>query len=152
MTELQQKLSQIAESIGRIGFYVAILTFMVTVIFIILRTYQQKDRSFDIEFLQDVCHGLILALTIVFVATPQGLPLALTISTAYSVRKMYEKNNLVLRLESFEAMGQITEICTDMSHALVNSDSQLKPGIKDAISQCEQAGINVIMISRGQDE
>ena len=69
-TELQQKLNRIAESIGRIGLYVAILTFMVTVIFIILRTYQQLDRSFDVEFLQDVCHGLILALTIVFVATP----------------------------------------------------------------------------------
>ena len=58
LTQLQKKLIRIAEGIGQLGIYIASLTFMVTVIFTILRTYQQIDRSFDIEFLQDVCKGI----------------------------------------------------------------------------------------------
>ena len=50
-------------------------------------------------------NAFILAVTIVVVAVPEGLPLAVTISLAYSVSKMYEKNNLVRRLHASETMG-----------------------------------------------
>lgn len=136
LTQLQKKLIRIAEGIGQLGIYIASLTFMVTVVFTILRTYQQIDRSFDIEFLQDVCKGIAQALTIVFVATPEGLSLAVTISMAYSVGKMYKKKNLVMKLHSFETMSHLTEICTDMRNALT-IDNNLRPGVRQAIDACK---------------
>ena len=99
------------------------------------------DRSFNIEFLQDVCKGLAIALIIVFVTTPEGLSLAVSISMAYSVVKMYWKNNLVMRLHSFETMSHLTEIFTDMKNALTieesnNNQDKLRPGVRMAIDTC----------------
>jgi magnesium-transporting ATPase (P-type) len=61
---------------------------------------------------------IIIAITVVVVAVPEGLPLAVTISLAFSVMKMKEDNNLVRRLEASETMGGANEICTDKTGTL----------------------------------
>jgi len=61
---------------------------------------------------------VIIAITVVVVAVPEGLPLAVTISLAYSVMKMKEKQNLVRKLEASETMGGANEICTDKTGTL----------------------------------
>ena len=60
----------------------------------------------------------ILALTVVVVAIPEGLPLAVTLSLAFSVKKMLVDNNLVRKLEACETMGGANNICSDKTGTL----------------------------------
>ena len=100
------------------GVIVAILTFMAIVITTIFRTYKQVNRSFDMQFVADVCDGLVTAITVVFVAMPEGLNIAVSISLAYSVGKMFKENNLVMKLHSSESLCNVNEIISDMTGTL----------------------------------
>lgn len=64
---------------------------------------------------------LILSITVIVVAVPEGLPLAVTISLAYSVMQMKKENNLVRRLDASETMGGANEICTDKTGTLTKN-------------------------------
>ena len=64
----------------------------------------------------------ILALSVVICAVPEGLPLAVTISLAYSVHKMYAEHNLVRRLHASETMGGAHEICSDKTGTLTQNN------------------------------
>jgi P-type E1-E2 ATPase len=64
---------------------------------------------------------LIISITIIVVAVPEGLPLAVTISLAFSVMKMKKENNLVRKLEASETMGGASEICTDKTGTLTKN-------------------------------
>lgn len=100
------------------------------------------------QFLTDVCNGLVIAITVVVVAVPEGLPLAVTISLAYSVGKMFEKNNLVKKLHSSETMGNANEICTDKTGTLTQNkmtvqscylENQVRDGDSLDISQLSKS-------------
>ena len=65
------------------------------------------------KFVQDIANGIVIAITVIVVAVPEGLPLAVTISLAFSVSQMQKENNLVRKLQSSETMGNANEICTD---------------------------------------
>lgn len=64
---------------------------------------------------------LIISITVIVVAVPEGLPLAVTISLAFSVMKMKKENNLVRKLEASETMGGASEICTDKTGTLTKN-------------------------------
>ncbi len=68
--------------------------------------------------LNAVLNAFIIAVTIVVVAVPEGLPLAVTISLAFSVSEMFKENNLVRKLQASETMGGANEICTDKTGTL----------------------------------
>ena len=72
-----------------------------------------RDHPFEYSDLAEVVDFLITAITIVVVAVPEGLPLAVTISLAYSMLKMMKDNNLVRHLSACETMGGATNICSD---------------------------------------
>ena len=63
--------------------------------------------------MSDLLHYFIIGVTVLVVAVPEGLPLAVTISLAYSVKKMMKDNNLVRHLDACETMGNATAICSD---------------------------------------
>lgn len=116
---LQMKLEAIAEDIGKVGFYVAILTVAVMLIrFFITRFvnggWTGTDASTCLSF-------IMIGITIFAVAIPEGLPLAVTISLAYSVSKMYDEKNFVKSLMSCEVMGGATTICTDKTGTLTEN-------------------------------
>lgn len=69
---------------------------------------------------------VIIAITVIVVAVPEGLPLAVTISLAFSVMKMKEENNLVRKLEASETMGGANEICTDKTGTLTKNQMSVK--------------------------
>jgi len=99
MTPLQKKLEGVADFIGKIGFYTAIAT--VGVLFI---RYFISRIAYGLWAASDVglCFGfVILGITVLIVAIPEGLPLAVTIALAYSVGKMFEENNFVKTLMVF---------------------------------------------------
>lgn len=104
--------------IGYLGILVAILTFIAITIQAIVDVQTDEEKNYDGDFVKELMDGLIIAITVVVVAVPEGLPLAVTISLAYSVGKMADENNLVRKLQSSETMGNANEICTDKTGTL----------------------------------
>ena len=76
---------------------------------------------FKLEFVNHVVSYFIVAVTIIVVAVPEGLPLAVTIALAYSVGKMKEENNLVRFLQACETMGGANNICSDKTGTLTKN-------------------------------
>ena len=121
-TPLQAKLETIANEIGKVGVYVAILTFTAMTIKLIVDTMRDDTRVLiSINSLKSIVNFVIIAITIIVVAVPEGLPLAVTISLAYSVMKMKIENNLVRKLHASETMGGANEICTDKTGTLTKN-------------------------------
>jgi magnesium-transporting ATPase (P-type) len=121
VTPLQAKLETIADMIGWIGIYAAILTFVASVGHMIIVKLLNHENLWEVHTLNILLNSLILSITIVVVAVPEGLPLAVTISLAYSVMKMKEDNNLVRRLDASETMGGADQICSDKTGTLTQN-------------------------------
>ena len=121
-TPLQCKLEVIANEVGKAGVYVAILTFVAMTVNLIFTIAFSETRKFnEMRNLSSLVTYLIIGITIVVVAVPEGLPLAVTISLAYSVSKMKNENNLVRKLEASETMGGAHEILSDKTGTLTEN-------------------------------
>jgi Ca2+ transporting ATPase len=91
MTPLQKKLEKIADQIGKLGLYCAILTFIAMTIRLLCKIFMAHSRDFnDAQNITDLLDAFIIGVTVVVVAVPEGLPLAVTISLAFSVGAMAE--------------------------------------------------------------
>ncbi|KAJ5075182.1 cation transporting atpase [Anaeramoeba ignava] len=119
-TPLQNKLDKMAVFIGKVGLYSAILTFVALFIGWIVWAIQHKS-SFSRDRWELLVEYFIIGVTIVVVAVPEGLPLAVTISLAYSMKKMMKDMNLVRHLSSCETMGNATNICSDKTGTLTQN-------------------------------
>jgi Ca2+-transporting ATPase len=119
-TPLQEKLEIVAAAIGNLGLVVAILTLTVLVGQFGWRLYS-SGQGFELHMLEELIGFVITAITIVVVAVPEGLPLAVTISLAYSMMKMLKDNNLVRHLDACETMGGATNICSDKTGTLTEN-------------------------------
>ena len=94
---------------------IALLTTIVLLVQYSLETPSDKVKP------KDIINRLMIGVTILVVAIPEGLPLAVTISLAYSVKKMMADNNLVRHLNACETMGNATIICTDKTGTLTTN-------------------------------
>ncbi len=83
--------------------------------FAIEKTYEDWNTAHD---LKEILSYFILGITVVVVAIPEGLPLAVTLSLAFSVKKMLNDNNLVRTLSACETMGGASNICSDKTGTL----------------------------------
>ncbi len=122
LTPLQAKLETIADQIGGFGVKVAVITFLVVTAKLIIEVIRDDTKDFfTVSTINLLVNYLILSITVIVVAVPEGLPLAVTISLAYSVMKMKKENNLVRRLDASETMGGANEICTDKTGTLTKN-------------------------------
>ena len=116
-TPLQEKLGRLAVAIAKIGSTAAGLLFFVLLFRFVgglsgdHRSPTEKGSAF-----MDI---LIVAVTIIVVAVPEGLPLAVTLALAFATTKMLKENNLVRVLQACETMGNATAICSDKTGTLV---------------------------------
>lgn len=116
-TPLQEKLGVLATAIGKIGFFVALICFIVLMI-----RWMVENQGFPLsEFASGPLEFFIFSVTIIVVAVPEGLPLAVTISLAYSMGKMMKDNNFVRVLAACETMGGATAICSDKTGTLTEN-------------------------------
>mmetsp|Transcript_24381 Transcript_24381/g.23982 ORF Transcript_24381/g.23982 Transcript_24381/m.23982 type:complete len:164 (+) Transcript_24381:766-1257(+) len=121
-TPLQRKLERVSDLIGKIGTYVAILTFVALACNAIITKFVNGEVLLSVSLTNSLVDALVLSITIIVVAVPEGLPLAVTISLAYSVNQMKQENNLVRRLEAAETMGGANEVCTDKTGTLTKNE------------------------------
>ena len=126
LTPLQEKLKALAEKIGDFGLISAILIgFSIFLKELLIRIYLGQ-RIFSSELIDTLINSFIMAVAVIVVAIPEGLPLAVAISLAYSVMKLKEENNLVRHLDSAETMGGVQHICSDKTGTLTNGVMTLK--------------------------
>jgi Ca2+-transporting ATPase len=116
-TPLQEKLDVLAGQIGNFGMVSAGMTFIAMLII----RYYSPSSSHELSFLEYMLKAFIMAVTIVVVAVPEGLPLAVTLSLAYSTQKMMKDNNLIRVLAACETMGNATNICSDKTGTLTQN-------------------------------
>eukprot|EP00914_Ancora_sagittata_P022434 GHVO01044624.1.p2 GENE.GHVO01044624.1~~GHVO01044624.1.p2 ORF type:complete len:760 (-),score=156.48 GHVO01044624.1:4105-6384(-) len=123
-TPLQAKLNALARDIGFAGLCGALLTFFVLVIeYFIVRHFSAADERDNWEdIIKSIVAFIVEAITIIVVAVPEGLPLAVTLSLAYSIGKMLEDHNYVRRLAACETMGGANEICSDKTGTLTKNN------------------------------
>lgn len=98
--------------------YVALGTFIAMTVNLVISRILANQSLFNLAVAKGLVNAIIIAITIIVVAIPEGLPLAVTISLAYSVNKMRKEKNLVRRLEAAETMGGANEILTDKTGTL----------------------------------
>ncbi len=130
-TPLQERLAKLADQIGLFGLLAAILTFTALTISAVVRG--AAPLGLDFETARLLLEFSIVAVTIVVVAVPEGLPLAVTISLAYSVRSMARDNNLVRKLASCETMGAATVVCSDKTGTLTKNRMSVVGGRLDGV-------------------
>ncbi|XP_069694644.1 plasma membrane calcium-transporting ATPase 3 isoform X10 [Periplaneta americana] len=118
---LQAKLTKLAIQIGYAGSMIAMLTVVILVIQFCVKTYVVEQNSWKSSHASELVKYFIIGVTVLVVAVPEGLPLAVTLSLAYSVKKMMKDNNLVRHLDACETMGNATAICSDKTGTLTTN-------------------------------
>ncbi|CAM8909633.1 unnamed protein product [Rhodiola kirilowii] len=124
-TPLQVRLNGVATFIGIVGLSVAVFTLVVLLVRYFTGNTRDPDGTTQFtsktsigHIFDDCVHIITIAVTIVVVAVPEGLPLAVTLTLAYSMRKMTADKALVRRLSACETMGSATTICSDKTGTL----------------------------------
>lgn len=107
--------------IGKIGLIAAILTMVASIAHSLIAKAANGESVLTKAMLNDIINAVVLGITIVVMAIPEGLPLAVTIALAYSVGKMRKQNNLVRQLQASETMGGANNICTDKTGTLTQN-------------------------------
>ncbi|XP_053765006.1 plasma membrane calcium-transporting ATPase 4 isoform X4 [Panthera pardus] len=119
---LQGKLTRLAVQIGKAGLIMSAFTVLILILYFVIDNFVIHRRAWLPEctpiYIQYFVKFFIIGITVLVVAVPEGLPLAVTISLAYSVKKMMKDNNLVRHLDACETMGNATAICSDKTGTL----------------------------------
>ncbi|KAM8930909.1 plasma membrane calcium-transporting ATPase 2 isoform 2-T2 [Pelodytes ibericus] len=122
---LQGKLTKLAVQIGKAGLVMSAITVIILVLYFAVDTFVVNKKQWLPEctpiYIQYFVKFFIIGVTVLVVAVPEGLPLAVTISLAYSVKKMMKDNNLVRHLDACETMGNATAICSDKTGTLTTN-------------------------------
>lgn len=128
-TPLNQQLEKLAKLIGKVGFTVAGLAFLVFFIKDVILVYDFGNlHTFEdwLAPIKDTLQIFMMAVTLIVVAVPEGLPMSVTLSLALNMRRMLTTNNLVRKMHACETMGAINVICTDKTGTLTQNQMQVQ--------------------------
>lgn len=124
-TPLSKQLEKLAHFISVVGFIVAGIIFFGLILRDIISGILTLDNLFTLEIAGNILGYFMLAVTLIVVAVPEGLPMSVTLSLALSMRKMLKTNNLVRKMHACETMGATTVICTDKTGTLTQNQMQV---------------------------
>lgn len=120
-TPLQIQLSGLASVISKVGYSIAGLTFVILFVKLLLTS----QGVAWIDMVGDILHIFMIAVTLIVVSVPEGLPMSVTLSLALSMNRMLKTNNLVRKMHACETMGATTVICTDKTGTLTQNQMQV---------------------------
>ena len=118
------------EQLDRLGNGITIASYVIAGIIVVMRLVMyfiyRGDTPFDwMDFVRHVLNSLMIAVTLIVVAVPEGLPMSVTLSLALSMKRMLETNNLVRKMHACETMGAATVICSDKTGTLTKNRMSL---------------------------
>ncbi|MEG2790697.1 MAG: calcium-translocating P-type ATPase, PMCA-type [Odoribacter sp.] len=152
-TPLSKQLEGLAKFISIVGFIVAGVTFFGLLTKDVVAGILTGDNLFTLETAGRILQYFMVAVTLIVVSVPEGLPMSVTLSLALSMRKMLKTNNLVRKMHACETMGATTVICTDKTGTLTQNQMQVHQTNfyalpdqqlgNDEISQLVKEGISV---------
>ena len=122
-TPLNLQLQKLSKLIGRVGISLAIVTFVALVVKGMI--IGDLLRSDWLTIATEVLQYFMVAVTLIVVAVPEGLPMSVTLSLAVNMRRMLRTNNLVRKMHASETMGAITVICTDKTGTLTRNQMRV---------------------------
>lgn len=120
-TPLQMQLKGLAKVISKAGYAIAVVTFLTLTIKLVL---SGQDYSV-MEWFSHLLNFFMVAVTLIVVSVPEGLPMSVTLSLALSMNRMLKTNNLVRKMHACETMGATTVICTDKTGTLTQNQMQV---------------------------
>ncbi len=128
-TPLNEQLDRLGKLIAKASYIVALLVVVVRIV-MFFTTHDSPLRGDSggltlIDFITYLLQTVMIAVTLIVVAVPEGLPMAVSLSLAYSMRRMLKTNNLVRRMHACETMGAATVICTDKTGTLTQNQMQV---------------------------
>lgn len=127
-TPLNIQLAKLAKLVGKIGFSAASLAFVIFFVKDVVMVYDFSSfHTFGqwLPALKATLQYFMMAVTLIVVAVPEGLPMSVTLSLALNMRRMLSTNNLVRKMHACETMGAITVICTDKTGTLTQNLMQV---------------------------
>lgn len=142
VTPLQSKLNTLAEYIAKLGGAAGLLLFIVLFIEFLVRLH--NNHGTPAEKGQEFLQIFIITVTIIVVAVPEGLPLAVTLALAFATTRMLKDNNLVRHLKACEVMGNATTICSDKTGTLTENKMRVVAGTLGTTSRFGASSDNAI--------
>ncbi|KAJ3187418.1 hypothetical protein HDU85_006706 [Gaertneriomyces sp. JEL0708] len=121
VTPLQQKLHLLAERIAYLGISAAVLMFGA----LLVKYFVSPHSTEPLDMVRSIMQILIQSITIIVVAVPEGLPMAVTIALAYATMQMYHEGCLVRVLSACETMGCATDVCSDKTGTLTKNEMRV---------------------------
>lgn len=119
-TPLNQQLERLGKAISVASFVVGVLIIIGRLIFL-FADGDESNNNDAVEIVEYILQSIMIAVTLVVCAVPEGLPMSITVSLAMSMRKMLAENNLVRKLHACETMGAATVICSDKTGTLTKN-------------------------------
>lgn len=120
-TPLQQQLKRLASLISKLGYAAAAITFVL----LTLKLFWQAEPMNAMGVISHLLNSFMIAVTLIVVSVPEGLPMSVTLSLALSMNRMLKTNNLVRKMHACETMGAATVICTDKTGTLTQNRMQV---------------------------
>ena len=120
-TPLQLQLKRLAGIISKFGYAAAVITFVL----LSAKTLISGNEMSTMDIVSDMLHNFMIAVTLIVVSVPEGLPMSVTLSLALSMTRMLKTNNLVRKMHACETMGAATVICTDKTGTLTQNKMQV---------------------------
>ena len=125
-TPLNEQLDGLGDLISKVSYAIAALIVVGRcVMYYFDPHFAETGGFFTVDFGAYLLQSIMIAVTLVVVAVPEGLPMAVTLSLAYSMRRMLKTNNLVRKMHACETMGATTVICTDKTGTLTQNQMQV---------------------------
>lgn len=144
-TPLNIQLTKLANLIGKVGFTIATLTFVIFTakdLYVFFTTTDTIGWQQVLPIAQIVLKYFMMAVTLIVVAVPEGLPMSVTLSLALNMRRMLKTNNLVRKMHACETMGAINVICTDKTGTLTQNLMQVYEAKMETANQTTVNDIN----------
>ena len=159
-TPLNIQLTKLANLIGKIGFTIAILTFVIFTtkdLYFYFQNHEVTGWNQWLAVANIVLKYFMMAVTLIVVAVPEGLPMSVTLSLALNMRRMLKTNNLVRKMHACETMGAITVICTDKTGTLTQNlmqvyEAKLDESNPDLISEGIAANSTAFLEEKAEGE